>query len=188
MSLIDWVKDRTRLEEEASFSDVTTRQELICELEEAKTRNKRRKEHKKVGESLITARFQVQLEAAGKWDCCVVDLESNLKIIVGAQVIPLSYVIRENNAPDQTEHDTWEEKAVLSVPLTGILYNKDNLTFHNIILRNIADASDAFTYVKPYTKKDYGRTDMKVLRSRYENVAMQEKYVSKSNRTIETTQ
>ena len=64
----------------------------------------------------------------------------------------MSYIIRENDVPDQTEHDTWEEKAVLSVPLTGILYNKDNLTVHNIILRNISDASDAFTYVKPYIK------------------------------------
>ena len=38
----------------------------------------------------------------------VVELESNIKMIVRAQGIPLSYVIRYNNAPDQTERDTWE--------------------------------------------------------------------------------
>ena len=81
-----------------------------------------------------------------------------------------------------------EEKAVLAYPLTGRLYKKDNLTVQNIILRNIADASDAFTYVKPYIKKDDGRTDIKALRSRYENVAMQEQYVSEDKRTIETIQ
>ena len=43
---------------------------------------------------------------------------------------------------------------------------------HNIILRNIADASDSFTYVKPYTKKDDVRTDIKALCSRYKNFAM----------------
>ena len=37
---MDWVKDNTRLEEEASFPYVTTRQELIYELEEATTRKK----------------------------------------------------------------------------------------------------------------------------------------------------
>ena len=137
---------------------------------------------------MITTSFQVQLEASGKWDCWVVELGSNLKIIVGAQGIPLYYVIRENNIPDQIEHNTWEEKAVLAVPLTRILYNQDNLTVNNIILRNIADASDAFTYVKPYIKKDDGRTDIKALRSRYENVAMQEQYVSDAKRTIETIQ
>ena len=109
-------------------------------------------------------------------------------MIVGAQGIPLSYILRENGAPDQTEHDTWEEKAVLAVPLTGRIYKQDNLTVHNIILRNITDASDAFTYVKPYIKKDDDRTDIKALRSRYENVAMQEQYVSKAKRTIDTIQ
>ena len=42
--------------------------------------------------------------------------------------------------------------------------------------------------MNPYIKKDNGRTDIKVLRSRYKNVAMQEQYVSKSKRTIETIQ
>ena len=66
ISLMDWVKDKTRLEEEASFSDGTTRQELIYELEEATTRKRCIKEQKKVGGYLITTSFQVQLEAAGK--------------------------------------------------------------------------------------------------------------------------
>ena len=57
---------------------------------------------------------------------------------------------------------------------------------HNIILCNISDASDAFTYVKPYTKKDDVRNEIKALCSRYENVAMQEKYLSETNPTIET--
>ena len=80
---MDWVKDRTRLEEEVDFPDRTTRQELIHGLEEATTRKKCSKEQKKVGESLIITSFQVQLKAAGQWDSYVVDLESNLKMIVG---------------------------------------------------------------------------------------------------------
>ena len=59
---------------------------------------------------------------------------------------------------------------------------------HNIILRNISYTSYSFTYVKPYIKKEDGITDIKALRSRYENVAMQEQYVSKAKRTIETIQ
>ena len=123
---------------------------------------------------MITTSFQVQLEASGQWDCWVVELEINLKMIIGAKRIPLSYVIRENNAPDQTEHDTWEEKTVLEFPLTWRLYKQDNLTVHNIILCNITDTSDAFNYVKPYIKKDDGRSDIKALHGRYESVAIQE--------------
>ena len=58
---MDWVKDKTRLEEEASFTDGTTMKELIYELEEATTRKKCRKEQKKVGEYFITTSFQVRL-------------------------------------------------------------------------------------------------------------------------------
>ena len=96
ISLMDWVNDKTRLEEEASFTDGKKRKELTYELEEATTKKKRRKEQKKVGESLIITSFQIQLEAAGKWNCWVVDLESNLKMIVGAQGIPFSYVRQVN--------------------------------------------------------------------------------------------
>ena len=92
--LIDWVKDKTCLGEESPFTDGTTRLKLIYKLEEATTRKKCRKEQKKVGESLITTSFQIQLEASGQWDRWAMDLESNLKMIVGAQGTPLSYVIR----------------------------------------------------------------------------------------------
>ena len=46
---MDWVKDRDNREEDVSFSDGTTRQELIQELEQATTRKKYRKDQNKVG-------------------------------------------------------------------------------------------------------------------------------------------
>ena len=101
---MDQVKDRTRIEEEVLFTDGTKIQELIHELEEDTTMNKCKREQKKLGGSLITTSFQVHLQADGKWDRWVVELASNLKIILGAQVIPLSYVICDNDTPDQTEH------------------------------------------------------------------------------------
>ena len=162
------MKDKTIFEEEAKIPDGTTRQELMYELEKSTTRKQCRKEQNKFGESLITTSFQVQLESAGQWYHWVVELESNLKMILGAQGIPLSYVISENDAPDQTERNTWEEKAVLAVPLTGILYKQYNLTVHIIIPHNITDTSDSFTYVNPYINKDYERSEIKALRIRYE--------------------
>ena len=57
---------------------------------------------------MIKTSFQVQLEAAEQWDRWVVELKINLKMIAGEQGIPLSYVIRENDAPDQRKRDTWE--------------------------------------------------------------------------------
>ena len=51
-----------------------------------------------------------------------------------------------------------------------------------------ARVKDAFTYVKPYIKKVDVRTDIKALHSRYENVTMKEKYVSKTKCKIATIQ
>ena len=68
----------------------------------------------------------------------------------------------------------------------GNAYLQENLKVHNIIIRNITDGSDAFTYVKPYLKKDDGRLDIQALRERYENLAMQEQYINNTKRTLET--
>ena len=57
---------------------------------------------------------------------------------------------------------------------------------HNIIIRNIADGLDAFTYVKPYLKKDDGILDIQALRGRYENTSMYEQYINKVKRIWET--
>ena len=105
---MDWVKDKINPEEQVLFPYEKPRQELIHELEEDTTRKKCRKEQKKVAEYLITTSFQVQLEAVGQCDCWVVELESSLKMIVVAQGIPLSYVIRYFDARDQTEHNIQE--------------------------------------------------------------------------------
>ena len=84
------MKDNTLLEEEALFTDGTTIQELIYELEDATIRKKCRKEQNKVREYLIITSFRVQLKAPRKWYRWVMEIESNLKIIVGEQGIPLS--------------------------------------------------------------------------------------------------
>ena len=75
---------------------------------------------------------------------------------------------------------------MLAAPHKGNVYLQDKLTVHNIILRNIADGLDAFTYVKHYLKKDDGRLDIQALRGRYKNSFVQEQYINKAKKTLET--
>ena len=112
-------------------------------------------------------------------------MESNVKMIIGAKSIDLSYVIREDGDPNLAYQETWEHKAMLAAPHKGNAYLQEKLTVHNIILRNIADGSDAFTYVKLYFKKDDGRFDIQAVRGRYENAAMHEQYINRAKRTLE---
>ena len=52
--------------------------------------------------------FQVQLETATQWDCWIVELESNPKMIIGSKGIAISYIIQENDDPDLEERVTWD--------------------------------------------------------------------------------
>ena len=142
---MDWVKDKVRLEEPTDFEAGTDRAEFITQFEEASEKKKCCTNQKKIGDSLITSSFQVQLETATQWDRWIVELESNLKMIIGSKGIALSYIIRENDDPDLEERATWDLKATLGDPHEGPSFAQDNLTVHKIILRNIADGSDAFT-------------------------------------------
>ena len=95
---------------------------------------------------------------------CAIELESNLKMIIGAKGIALFYVIREDDDPNIADQETWEYKAMLAAPHKGNACLQDNLTVHNIILRNIADGLVAFAYVKPYLKKHDKILDIQALR------------------------
>ena len=123
---------------------------------------------------MINTAFLVQLETATQWDRWAIELESNLKIIIGTKGIALSYVIRADDDPNLADHETWEYKAMLATPHKGNEYLQEKLKVNNIILCNIADGSDTFTYVKPYLKKDDGGLSIQSLRGRYENAAMHE--------------
>ena len=87
-------------------------------------------------------------------------------MIIGAKGISLSYIIQQEDDPDLSEQDTLDVKEMFGAPHTGANFDQDKLTVHNIILRNIAEGSDAFTYVKPHIRRDNGRADIKALRER----------------------
>ena len=107
-------------------------------------------------------------------------------MIIGAKGISLSYVIRKDDTPYPKVFQPWESMATLTAHHGGSAYYKDKLTVHNIIIRNISNRSDAYTYVKPHIKREDGRRDIKALRGRYENAAMNVQYANKAKKTLET--
>ena len=86
-----------------------------------------------------------------------------MEMIVGANGIALSYVIRQNSVPDHSDQLTWDEKSRLAEPHTGNKYKLDALMVHNIITHKISETSHAYTYIKPKIKKNNGRIDIEAL-------------------------
>ena len=135
---------------------------------------------------MITDEFQVKLESAIQWKRWEIELLGHLEMIVGANGIALSYVIRQNSVPDHSNQVTWDEKSRLVAPHTGNKYKLDALVVHNIITHNILETSHAFTCIKPKIKKNNGRIDIEELRARYNNPAIQEMYINEAKKTLET--
>ena len=63
---------------------------------------------------------------------------------------------------------------------------QEKLTVHKIVLRNIADGSSSFTYVKSHIRMDDGRVDVKAIHNRYKNASMQEQYISDTKHILFT--
>ena len=62
-----------------------------------------------------------------------IKLLGHLEIIVGANGIILSYVIRQNYVPDHSDQLMWDEKSRLAAPHTGNKYKLDALAVHDTI-------------------------------------------------------
>ena len=73
-------------------------------------------------------------------------------------------MILKYNTPYPTVFKQWESMVTLVAHHGGSTYDQDKLTVYNIIIRYVADGSDAYTYVKYHIKRDEVRRDIKVIR------------------------
>ena len=79
----------------------------------------------------------------------------------------MSYVIRKVDGLNYAGRGTWEEKSIATVSFTGEKFLADAKTVHNIICINIAEDSDAYTWIKPSINGRNGRSDMVTLRGHF---------------------
>ena len=187
VSLMYWAKDKHRVQEAIEFEDGTTRANLLRMLAEATVRENCRKTQRKAGESLVNHEFVSKLKNSAQWERWKVELSSTLGSIIGAKGVPLTYVIREADAAAiDVDGATWEEKFINAIELNGPEFNIDRQTVHAIILRNVAEDSDAYTYIKQNIRRENGRIDMVSLRKRYENQATEQERINEANRILET--
>ena len=64
----------------------------------------------------------MKLETATQWDRWNIELESNLKMVIGMNGILLSYVILDHDETDVSDQPSWQENARLSAPHEGVNY------------------------------------------------------------------
>ena len=171
ISLMLWVRDQERIGEIAEFANGTTAAQLNRTLLTASEREKRRKDQKRTGEGLIDSTFNNKLKSQSQWEKWNVEVEALLGVIIGVKGIPLSYVIRMNGPRLYDPDASFETNAITATEITGPEFAQDAQTVHQIILHNVHEDSDAYTYIKPVLRFQDGRRDMTALRDRYDNDA-----------------
>jgi hypothetical protein len=120
-----WAKDKARLYEVPMFPNATTQVSFASQINETQRQDSIRTERKKTGEALSSVRIDPPLKSSAGWEGWMVAVEAALTLAYGSKGVPLSYVIRENEAPQPNGHATWELKAIHAAPLTGLDYEAD---------------------------------------------------------------
>ena len=184
-SLVLWVKDRVRANLPVSFPNGTTRDIFIQLLKDALTRDRQRREQKKTGESYLDQTFNNRLKSQSQWDKFNEELESTLEMIIGVRGVPLSYVIRRIEAQNFDATIPYEEAIIQAVSLDGNEFKQDARTVHKIILQNVHEDSDAYTYIKPLLRHRDGRRDMLALRERYSSDATRQGIINSAKATLD---
>ena len=64
---------------------------------------------------------------------------------------------------------TWEKKVIGASPLNGQDFIQDAKIVHNIILKDLSENSEAYTYIEKSLDEQDGRVDILALRARYAN-------------------
>ena len=185
-SLVLWVKDRRRVGQRVAFPAATTRAQLVEELADSLHRQNRRAEQKKVGESFHDATFNNKLKSQSQWEKFNQELQATLSMIIGVNGVPLTYVIRDNDEPMFDETVPYDDAVIEAIALEGENYRIDAQTVHQIILSNVSEDSDAYTYIKTLLRYRNGRRDMLALRQRYSNAATKQAIINSAKSSLET--
>ena len=101
---------------------------------------------------------------------CSRELNTYLSNILGQARVPLSYVVRESEAPDYTiesqPHYDFYQFSINFVPLTGLTYKTDASKLHQLI-HGFVKGETPKTWINPKEKKQDVRLDYLSLLSHY---------------------
>ena len=107
------------------------------------------------------------LEREAKWKEWEEKFINFLRLHLGSSGIPLSYVIRENDAPDTTTVFTeFINRTVACAPLSGEHFDADKLTVFNFIV-SFTTGQPSGDWVKDSARHSNGRRSMKALRDHF---------------------
>lgn len=178
-ALIQWVRDRIRcsLDPAAVVFPVQDRHSLI---DRYNTHKQWKNDAKNMLETAIPKSFTEKM----KWIDWKVTLIGFLRTQPGRNGVPLSYIIRDNDAPINRVNADFLDDYVDTAPLQGTAFIMDKLKVHTLIVRLINEHSVAEQKILPHKDEGDGRLDYMTLKAYYEGVGANSKILHSAEKDI----
>ncbi|KAI2510965.1 hypothetical protein MHU86_3437 [Fragilaria crotonensis] len=167
IGLIHWVQDFARVGETPSLDGIEDAMQFKAVLDIASYRADVRKVEKEQSDTVSKAADPGKFKNERKWPEWEPAFVNYLSTLPGVNGVPLSYVVREKEAPEPgTEYGSFNEQAVACAPLTGPTFQADSRKVHQL-LKSFLQTETAEQWIQPLARRQSGREDMKALRSHY---------------------
>jgi hypothetical protein len=168
LGLIHWVQDFKRISGNPSLDEfggnpIAFRQAL----DDASNRADVRKIEKDQSDTVSKAADPGKFKDERKWPEWEPAFVNYLSTIPGVNGVPLSYVVREREDPDHTGvFESFNERAIACSQLEGSVFQADARKVHQLI-KSFLQTETAEQWIKPLSRRQSGRADMKALRDHY---------------------
>lgn len=163
-AITNWTQDFYRVSEVPTIVSLNE-PAFKSQLRRAEIRDKIRKTV--ISSTVTSIASPGPLEKESKWKEWEEKFTNYLRLHLGANGVPLSYVIRENDDPDtETAHADFIRKTTACAPLQGEYYEADRLTVFNFII-SFTTGQPSGDWVKNTERYQNGRKSMKALRDHF---------------------
>ena len=128
-----------------------------------------------------------KLKDERKWPEWYPAFVNYLSTIPGVYGVPLSYVVRENEAADHARDfvGDFTEEIIACTPLDGPKFRVDASKVHQL-LKNFLTAESAEQWIQPLVPRGNGRDDVLELRRHYEGEGNQSRRIASANKYHKT--
>ena len=184
IAMMHWVQDFSRCSKQPTIDDFVTANDFKQALS---TAAQRASLHKVDTDTISKAADPGKLKDERKWPEWYPAFVNYLSTIPGVYGMLLSYIIRDNEAPDHARDfvGDFTEEIIACAPLNGPKFRADARKVHQL-LKNFLTAESAEQWIQPLAPRGNGRDDILELRRNYEGERNQSRRIASADKYHET--
>lgn len=166
-AFVQWTKDEIRQGRDPALT-VFPVNEAVALIRRHKSHESYVKKSKTLTETAKPEKFTAKV----KWEDWAPAFLNFLRSIPGRDGVPLKYVCRDNDLPDQQLHADFLDDYVSRAPHAGQAFATDAAEVHTYIVNFIAGNQTAESKIQAHAQQANGRLDFIALKEHYEGVGI----------------